>query len=165
MLGSSTCEDRISDTDWPPDSTGVKGLVRADKFPSVHRDASKSKLEDFSLVPLFAELSEHAPILTAVLTESCPSKKSDEQKKLAVVVSSAVLLKFQNPKMKLIAAIFSLVLQAGHAGRQVRIKVCVTNHRLMYLMIYLGIQTDAKDHDHTFIPRNATVVRLSRQRA
>ena len=103
----------------------LKGLC-ADKFPSVHRDASKSKLEDFSLVPVFAELSEHAPILTAVLTESCPSKKSDEQKKLAVVVSSAVLLKFRNPKMKLIAAIFSLVLQAGHAGRQVRLCVLRT---------------------------------------
>ena len=91
----------------------------ADKFTSVYRDTSKSALENFSLVSLFSELDEHAPILKAVLMESCPSNKTYDQKKLAVVVSASILLKFRNCKMKLVAAIFSLILQAGHAGQQV----------------------------------------------
>ena len=98
----------------------LKGLC-ADKFSSVHRDVTKSTLSEFSVVPAFEELSQHAPMLTTVLMESCPTKKSDDDKKVAVVVSSAVLLKFRNPKMKLMASVFSLVLQAGHAGRQVAI--------------------------------------------
>lgn len=107
----------------------------ADKFASVHRDTS-ILLDNFSLDPVFSELSENAPVLTSVLMESCPSTKNDDQKKLAVVVSSAVLLKFRNPKMKLIASIFSLILQAGHAGRQVkhrRTKINAIVHACMHV--------------------------------
>ena len=94
----------------------------ADKFPSVHRDVSREKLEQLSLDPAFEEMSQHAPILTTVLMESCPAKKDHEKKKLVVVVCAAAMLKFRNPNMKLLPSIFSLVLQAGHAGRQVKIQ-------------------------------------------
>ena len=84
----------------------------------MHRNTSKT-LEQMSLDPAFNEMSQHAPLLTTVLMESCPAKKKDEEKKLIVVTCTAAMSKFRNPKMKLIPSIFSLVLQAGNAGRQV----------------------------------------------
>ena len=93
----------------------------ANKFPSVHRDISRERLEQLSLDPAFGEMSQHAPILTTVLMESCPAKK-DYEKKLVVVVCASAKLKFCNQNMKLLPSIFSLVLQAGHESRQVKIQ-------------------------------------------
>ena len=44
----------------------------ADKFASIQRDTS-SLIHGMSLEPIFSELSKNAPILTALLMESCPS--------------------------------------------------------------------------------------------
>ena len=104
----------------------------ADKFQSIYRDTSKLALQDWSVIKVFDELLAHAPVLTTALMESCPNKKSVEEKKVAVVMSTAVLLKFRNPKMKLIAAIFSLILQAGHAGRQVQLGCCMVQMYVHY---------------------------------
>lgn len=93
----------------------------ADTFPSVHRNTTRETLERMSIDPAFNELSQYAPLLTAVLMESCPAKKDDDQKKLLVVTCTAAMLKFRNPKIKLLPSIFSLVLQAGNAGRQVKL--------------------------------------------
>lgn len=89
-----------------------------------------------SLDPAFNELAQYAPLLTVVLMESCPAKKDDDQKKLLVVTCTAAMLKFRNPKMKLLPSIFSLVLQAGNAGRQVKVMMlvlllCITNYYIL----------------------------------
>ena len=103
----------------------LKGLC-ADQFHSVHRNMSKSALANFSIVPVFEELHQHAPLLTSILMKSCPARKSEKDKKVAVTVTMSMLMKFRNPKMKLMASIFSLVLQAGHAGWQ----ICKKNEQL-----------------------------------
>lgn len=51
--------------------------------------------------------------LTTVLRESCSSRKDETQKKVVTVLASAVLLKFRNLKMKLMAAIFSVIIIPG----------------------------------------------------
>ena len=66
-------------------------------------------------------MSQHAPILTTMLMESCPVKK-DYEKKQVVVVCASAMLKFCNQNMKLLPSIFSLVLQAGHESHQVKIQ-------------------------------------------
>lgn len=127
----------------------------ADKFASIQRDTS-SLIHGMSLEPIFSELSKNAPILTALLMESCPSTKSDAQKRIAITISSAILLKFRNPKMKLVASMFSMVLQAGHAGRQVSMHgVCMHVRMCMCHIIFIcnntGLQKIAKEHAYTFL--------------
>ena len=97
----------------------IKSLC-AYRFSSVYKDTSGEALQKFSIALAFEEIQQHAPVLTTALMESCPSKKREDEKKVAVVMCASLLLKFRNPRMKTLAAIFSLVLQAGHAGRQVK---------------------------------------------
>lgn len=130
----------------------------ADTFPSVHRNTTRETLERMSLDPAFNELSQYAPLLTAVLMESCPAKKDDDQKKLLVVTCTVAMLKFRNPKMKLLPSIFSLVLQAGNAGRQVNFMILV----LLFLNIlyYIGVAPITNINDYTVLQSNTSFVRF-----
>ena len=88
---NTKCEAGCGETDRPTHMAGAEGTC-ADKFQSVHRDASKATLEQFSLVSVLEELYSLAPVLMTVLTESCPPKKTEDEKKQAVLVSVLVLV-------------------------------------------------------------------------
>ena len=54
----------------------LKGLC-ANRLHFVHRNVSKSTLANFSIVPVFEKLHQHAPLPTSILMKSCPASKSE----------------------------------------------------------------------------------------
>ena len=95
----------------------------SDKNTSVFRCGSKKDIVDFKWETLWLELCLKAPLLLKLLQHAFPSKRQLPKPVLCTI--AAILLKQRNQKMCCVQAMTSIVLQAGHAGKQVRIAWCI----------------------------------------
>ena len=89
----------------------------SDKNVSVFRVRSKKDIMDFQWESLWQELCERAPLLLTLLQHAYPSKRLLPKPVLCMLIS--ILFKHRNHKMCRVQAIISIVLRAGHAGKQV----------------------------------------------
>ena len=98
--------------------------ICSDNLNSILRENSKASMEYFSWQSIWLELEKHAVLLTTLLKHAL--KLSNTNKKdnvLSMLIS--MMLKSRNPKVDQIQSMVSLILYAGHAGKQVY--SCVLN--------------------------------------
>ena len=103
---------------------------------SVLCNQSPHDLEVFTWDKLFIELSESAPILLSLLQECARTKRHQENSNAVVGMCIAILMKNRYSKMCLVQKIVSLVLYAGHSGKQVSLwhqYSCVVIAILIYM--------------------------------
>ena len=96
--------------------------------------------QDFTWNVLIKEAQVHAPVLLALM-KACNKTKSPRSNRIGIIgFCIAILLKFHCVKMSLVQKILSLILYAGHSGKQ----VCDFKHVTMILHMYVGISVAAK---------------------
>ena len=104
------------------------------KVNSVLSSQSKDVLKTFKWNDLTDELIMHAPTLMNVLY-SCTETKSSRDNRTAIICTcAAIIFKHRFPHMSLIQRIISLILHAGHCGKQVNTCIHAT---YIYLMQFL----------------------------
>ena len=98
-------------------------LVCSAKHNSILTMKTKPALENFTWRTVWAELQQSAPTLLKVLQGLLPrQKRESEAAKPIICMCAAILLKFRNPRVNVVQAVISLVLQAGHASKEVRLQ-------------------------------------------
>ena len=100
----------------------IKGEMQqicSDKRASILRDTSEPAMKGFSWESVWLELQHSTPFLMAILENSFPATARNERMKPLLCTCVAMLLKWRQPKMCHVQAAISLVLQAGHSGKQV----------------------------------------------
>ena len=100
----------------------IKGEMQqicSDKRVSILRDTSEPAMKGFSWESVWLELQHSTPFLMAILENSFPATARNERMKPLLCTCVAMLLKWRQPKMCHVQAAISLVLQAGHSGKQV----------------------------------------------
>lgn len=91
------------------------------KTASILRSGNYEDLSNFKWESLMKELKVHAPVLTSVLY-SCMKSKSQGGNRMAVIgICASVLFKYRCSRMSLVQKIVTLILHAGHCGKQVSI--------------------------------------------
>ena len=105
----------------------------SEKVNSVLKSNLVHTLKNFKWTDLLSELSTHAPVLSNIL-HSCTKTRCTKGNKLATMgVCASILLKHRNKSMCLVQKIISVILQAGHSGKQ----VCVMQCKFIYLSIII----------------------------
>ena len=100
----------------------------SDHVNSLLRDQSASALTGFMWGKLYDELTIHAPKLLALL-ECCTHTRKPRRNRMAVIgMCAALLLKFRFRRMSLVQKILSLILYAGHSGKQVMFDLACKNN-------------------------------------
>ncbi len=101
-------------------------LLCSNKFNSVLLETSQIALEYFSWESLWLEMIKATPVLLSVL-QACTVKRRvyPERVKPVVCMCAAILAKFRNPKACLVQSVISMILQAGHASKQVSVASCI----------------------------------------
>ena len=100
----------------------IKGEMQqicSDKRASILCDTSDAAMKGFSWESVWLELQHSTPFLMATLEHPFPAKARNERMKPLLCTCAAMLLKWRQPKMCHVQAAISLVLQAGHSGKQV----------------------------------------------
>lgn len=92
----------------------------SDNFNSIIRENSKAGMEHFSWQSVWLELETCAPLLIIVLKQALKII-STNKKDIILSMLICMLLKLRNPKMDYLQSMISLILYAGHAGKQVAI--------------------------------------------
>lgn len=94
-------------------------LMCSERVNSILSSQSMSDLKTFSWKALLSELSSNAPVFLSIL-QSCTHTRKPRQNKDGVIgMCCAILLKFRYQNMCLVQKILSLILHAGHCGKQV----------------------------------------------
>ena len=91
----------------------------SDKYKSLLQDHSANNLTSFSWDALLLELHASAPLLMSVLLGCTHTKKPRANRKSVIGMCVALLLKNRRDKMSLVQKLISLILYAGHSGKQV----------------------------------------------
>lgn len=91
-------------------SNGADSILHSQKIPDLH---------SFSWVQLIRELEENAPTLLNVMQSMTYTCKPRENREAVIGMCTAILLKFRCKQMCLIQKLVSLILYAGHCGKQV----------------------------------------------
>lgn len=86
---------------------------------SVLQKQSKDVYDDFSWDLLYAELEVNAPVLLSLLESCTQTRRPRENRRAVIGMCVAILLKHCFAKMSLVQRIVSLILYAGHSGKQV----------------------------------------------
>ena len=76
-------------------------------------------LTTFKWADLLNELNIHAPTLTTFLHACTETKTFRRNRESTIGVCAAVLLKHREQKMDLFQKIISIIMKAGHCGKQV----------------------------------------------
>ena len=93
--------------------------ICSDRHKSIVHDKSQDVLDNFSLEPLWSELSTTAPVLLSIL-KGWIRKADPEHTKPIICTCAAILLKLlHNTKLCQFRPVISLLLHAGHASKQV----------------------------------------------
>ncbi len=101
-------------------------LVCSAKHESILMMKTKPALENFTWRTVWAELQQSAPTLLKVLQEALPrQKRESEAAKPVICMCASLLLKFRNPRVNVVQAVISLILQAGHASKEVRLMLVI----------------------------------------
>ena len=94
--------------------------ICSDRHKSIVHDKSQHVLDNFSLEPLWSELSTTAPVLLSILKGWIRKKADPEHTKPIICTCAAILLKLlHNTKLCQFRPVISLLLHAGHASKQV----------------------------------------------
>lgn len=102
-------------------------LLCSNKFNSILLETSQAALEYFSWESLWLELTKRIPVFLSILRACSVKRQADPERVKPVVCMCAVILaKFRNPKACLVQCIISMILQAGHASKQVSVVIWVS---------------------------------------
>ena len=88
---------------------------------SILCNQSSDALNTFTWGKLHDELAERAPLLLTLLEMCTHTRKPRINRQAVIGLCAVILLKFRFSKMSLVQKIVSLILYAGHAGKQVGI--------------------------------------------
>ena len=89
------------------------------KVTSMLRSSSPEALKTFKWADLITELNKHAPVLVSIL-HACTQTRTFKSNRAATIgFCAAVLLKYRVPEMSLVQKLISLIMRAGHCGKQV----------------------------------------------
>lgn len=95
----------------------------SEKVSSVLLKRSKDAYNDFNWDTLYTELEVNASTLLSILQSCTKTRRPRPNRKATIGMCTAILLKYRFSKMSLIQRILSLILYAGHSGKQVSIQV------------------------------------------
>lgn len=93
--------------------------ICSDKRMSILRETSEAAMKGFTWETVWLELQLVTPLLMTILEHSFPAKLRTEKLRPLLCLCASMLLKRRQPKMCHVQAAISLVLQAGHCGKQV----------------------------------------------
>lgn len=110
----------------------VKKLC-SESVQSVLLSSDPRTLQSFTWQDLKSELSIHAPVLKGILESTGVESRNRPNFDAVVCLCIALLAKNRNPKMSLIAKIFSLILYAGHSSKE----VLLFTHNYYWLLIHI----------------------------
>lgn len=93
----------------------------SEKVNSILSGQSPTELKEFTWSKLVNELLESSPVFLSLL-QSCTRTRRRRPNQVAVIgMCAAILLKHRHSKISLVQRILSLILCAGHSGKQVHI--------------------------------------------
>lgn len=91
----------------------------SDNASSILASQSESDMKTFRWEKLLSELSGKAPVFLSLL-HSCTWIRIPNNNRDAVIgMCAAILLKYRYSKMSLVQRILSMILYAGHSGKEV----------------------------------------------
>ena len=96
-------------------------LLCSSKFNSILLETSQTALKFFSWETVWQEMAKATPVILSLLQVCIPKHASLERVKPVVCMCAPILAKFRNPKLCLVQSVVSMVLQAGHASKQVSV--------------------------------------------
>ena len=97
----------------------------SEKISSCLRKQEEDIYGEFTWEMIHDELKANAPVLLSLLQACTLTRKSRENRKAVIGICVAILLKHRFSKMSLVQRIISLILYAGHSGKQVSVTACV----------------------------------------
>lgn len=100
-------------------------VMCSDKTGSVLRSQSMQDLKNFKWKKLISELEKSAPVFLQLLRSCTQTRKPRENRDSVIGMCAAIVLKNRFAKMSLLQKILSLVLYAGHCGKQVSQSACL----------------------------------------
>ena len=109
---------------------GIGVLVRnelkamcMDSTSSILRSTSSQDLKGFTWDTLIHEATETAPVLLEILHQSTQTRQPRSNRPAVIGMCLSIILKYRFSKMSLVQKIMTLILYAGHCGKQ----VCLDN--------------------------------------
>ena len=116
----------------------VNAEVRAmcsDPVKSVLQSKDSDYLKEFKWDHVLDEMKEHAPTLLSILLSSTKTRHPRNNRAATICWVASILFKFRYSRMNVIQKILSLILYAGHCGKQVSaiytinyVSLCKLNH-------------------------------------
>ena len=94
-------------------------LMCSDKVNSILASQSESDMKTFRWKNLMSELSENAPVFLSLLQSCTWTRNSYINRDAIIGICTAMLLKYRYSKMSLLQRILSIILYAGHSGKEV----------------------------------------------
>lgn len=91
----------------------------SDRTCSILSNQSVDAMKIFTWDALLIELQSHAPLLYSLLTSCTHTRRPRPNRNAVIGVCAAILLKHRYERMSLVQKIISLILYAGHSGKQV----------------------------------------------
>lgn len=101
---------------------------------SILRSGSAQDLKNFTWDALLVEAVETAPVLSEILQQCTHTSQLRSNRPAVIGMCLSILLKHRFAKMSLVQKIMTLILYAGHSGKQVclDIKVICNNYYIVW---------------------------------
>ena len=91
----------------------------SERTSSILSSQSVTDLWEFTWEKLLHELNMNAPVLLTILQECTNTRRPRPNQNAVIGMCTVILLKHRFQKMSLVQKILSLILYAGHSGKQV----------------------------------------------
>ena len=88
---------------------------------SILQQSGPNIMETFTWEALHSELTKHTPVLQGLLQSTGIHGQNRPNFKAIVALCVALLAKNRNPRMNLLAKIFSLIMYSGHSSKEVQL--------------------------------------------
>ena len=92
----------------------------SERVNSILSSQRSSHLHQFTWDKLLRELSLYAPVFLSILNSLTQTRRPRMNRDAVIGMCSAILLKFRLSKMSTVQKLISLILYAGHSGKQVQ---------------------------------------------
>ena len=93
----------------------------SERANSILTSQSASDLLQFTWDKLLKELSLNAPTFLSILNALTQTRRPRANRDAIIGICSAILLKFRFSKMIIVQKLISIILYAGHSGKQVEL--------------------------------------------
>ena len=93
--------------------------ICSDIYNSIFCEHSVASIKQFNWDTLISELEDKTPLTLHLLQNCFPHQAKSEVTYPVICMCMAILMKGRNQKMCMLQAMVSLILYAGHAGKQV----------------------------------------------